>query len=105
MSENTYEGTVGTKVVDPRGNTVGKVADVLYDDQTLEPRWVAVSLGVLHRHRPLVPLEETYVSEEGHLVIPFSAAAVKHAPGAQGTTPTASEAIEVARYYGLPEGN
>jgi hypothetical protein len=105
MSESSYEGTVGTKVVDARGHAVGKVADVLYDDHTLEPRWVAVNLGFLHRHRPLVPLDETYLSEDGNLVIPFSAEAVKHAPGAQGTTPTISEAHEVARYYGMPEGN
>jgi PRC-barrel domain len=106
MSESSaYEHRVGTKVVDTRGNTVGKVADVLYDDRTLEPRWVAVDLGLLHRHRPLVPLDETYLSDDGHLVVGFSASTVKHAPGVQGSTPTRTEAEELARYYGLPENN
>jgi len=106
MSETpAHESTVGTKVVDSQGHAVGKVADVLYDDRTLQPRWVAINLGLLHRHQPLVPLQQTYVSDDGRLVVPFSASTIKGAPSAQGMTPTESEALEVARYYGLPDDN
>src|SRR5262245_50287058 len=68
MSETpAHESTVGTKVVDSQGHAVGKVADVLYDDRTLQPRWVAINLGMLHRHQPLVPLQQPYVSDDGRL--------------------------------------
>ncbi len=101
------EHRVGTKVVDTHGNTVGKVADVFYDDRTLEPRWVAVKMGVLHRNQPLMPLAETYLSADGNLVVPFTADTIKHAPPAHGLPPTHTEASEVARHYGIaePEAN
>ncbi|HET9601671.1 MAG TPA: PRC-barrel domain-containing protein [Acidimicrobiales bacterium] len=92
---------IGAKVVDSRGHAVGKVANVFYDDRTLEPRWVAVNLGVLHRHSPLVPLDEAYFSDTGHLVVSFTEDTIKHAPTAQETAPTTREAEDVARHYGI----
>jgi hypothetical protein len=97
------EHHVGTKVIDTHGHMVGKVADVFYDDRTLEPRWVAINLGVLHRNQPLMPLEETYLSDDGHLVVPFTVDTIKHAPPAHGVPPTQSEASEVAHHYGMPD--
>ena len=62
---------------------------------------MAVNLGVLHRHSPLVPLDEAYFSDTGHLVVPFTEDTIKHAPTAQETAPTTREAEDVARHYGI----
>ena len=96
---------IGAKVVDSRGHAVGKVANVFYDDQTLQPRWVAVNLGLLHRHDPLVPLKEAYFSDTGHLVVPFTEDTIKHAPPAQNVAPSRTEAEEVAYHYGIESPN
>jgi hypothetical protein len=92
---------MGAKVIDSRGHPVGKVANVFYDDRTLEPQWVAVNLGVLHRRSPLVPLEQSYFSDGGNLVVAFTEETIKDAPAAHETAPTSREAEDVARHYGL----
>jgi hypothetical protein len=92
---------VGAKVIDSRGHAVGKVSNVFYDDRTLEAKWVAVNLGLLHRSTPLVPLKEAYFSDSGHLVVPFTEDTITPAPPAQDAAPTTSEAAVVARHYGI----
>jgi hypothetical protein len=92
---------MGATVIDSRGHPVGKVANVFYDDRTLEPQWVAVNLGLLHRRSPLVPLEQAYFSEGGNLVVAFTEDTIKDAPTAHETAPTTREAEDVARHYGI----
>ena len=75
---DTEHQHIGAKVIDSRGHQVGKVDNVFYDDRTLEPRWVAVNLGVLHRKTPLVPLREAYFSDSGSLVVPYTEEIIKH---------------------------
>jgi hypothetical protein len=92
---------MGAKVIDSRGHPVGKVANVFYDDRTLEPQWVAVNLGLLHRRSPLVPLEQSYFSDNGNLVVAFTEETIKDAPTAHETAPTTREAEDVAHHYGI----
>jgi hypothetical protein len=92
---------MGAKVIDSRGHPVGKVANVFYDDHTLEPQWVAVKLGVLHRRSPLVPLDQSYFSEGGDLVVAFTEDTIKDAPAAHETAPTSREAEHIAQHYGV----
>ncbi len=92
---------MGAKVIDSRGHQVGKVANVFYDDRTLEPQWVAVNLGVLHRRSPLVPLEQSYFSDSGNLVVAFTEDTIKEAPAAHETAPTSREAEDIAQHYGI----
>ena len=68
-------------VVDDQQQRVGKVTDVIYDELNAEPRWATVKLGLLSGER-IIPLDGTYVSTEGVLVVPFGRAAVKNAPRA-----------------------
>ena len=98
------EHHVGTQVVDAHGKNVGTVTDVFFDERTLRPRWVSVKVGVLfHRSQPLMPLDETYLSDDGRLVVPFTLDTIKHAPQARSVPPTRSEASTVAQHYGLDD--
>ncbi len=76
------QGTIltGHPVVDDRHEKVGIVSDVLYDEQG-EPRWAIVDPGVM-RAEKLVPVEGSYVTDDGEMVIPYGKDQVKHAPKA-----------------------
>ena len=105
MSESARpEHQVGTKVVDTHGKDVGKVTDIFFDERTLQPRWVAVKVGGLfHRSQPLVPLDDTYLAEDGRLVVPFTLDTIRHAPQANSVPPTRREASIVAEHYGVAD--
>ena len=70
----------GHVVVDDHHQKVGTVSDVLYDDRG-EPRWAVVDPGPL-RSEKFVPVEGSYVTERGDVVIPYGKDQVKHAPKA-----------------------
>ena len=92
---------VGRRMVDEDGNKIGKVIDIFTDARTMEPKWVAVNVGMMHPHNPLVPLRDAFVADTGHLVVPFDPKTVKHAPASHGVTPNQSEEAELLSYYGL----
>jgi len=70
----------GHPVVDDHHEKVGTVSDVLYDDSG-EPRWAIVDPGVM-RPEKFVPVEGSYLTTEGELVIPYLKDQVKHSPKA-----------------------
>jgi hypothetical protein len=70
----------GHPVVDDHHEKVGVISDVLYDDDGV-PRWAVVDPGVM-RAEKFVPVEGSYLSQEGELVIPFAKDQVKHSPKA-----------------------
>ena len=74
---------VDHEVVDEQHNTVGKITDVLYDDDETEPKWLVVKPGPLSKER-YVPIEGSYESEDGDIVVPFDKKWVKQAPKASG---------------------
>jgi sporulation protein YlmC with PRC-barrel domain len=89
------------EVVDERGQKVGKVTDVIFDDMTMKPEWAVVDVGLL-RGEHFVPLQHAYVSDDGRVVVPFAAEVIKKAPKVHGEhvmTPEVRD--ELARYYGL----
>ena len=89
------------EVVDRHNQHVGKVTDVIFDDRDFRPRWTTVKTGVL-RGEHLAPMEGSYVSEDGVLVLPFDKDQVAHAPKPPRDhvlTPTI--ATEAAEYYDL----
>ena len=90
----------GRPAVDRQFESVGKVTDVIFADTSSEPRWAVVKTGVLGGEH-YVPLENTYVDENGRLVVPFDKATVKHAPKARGDhVLTRDVAEELSEYYG-----
>ena len=71
----------GQEVVGQRGESIGKAADVLYDDEATErPTWVRVDHGLLHSKHTLIPLEGAYQEDNGTLVVPWNKDTVHRAP-------------------------
>ena len=68
----------GHAVLDDQHSKVGTVSDVLYDDAG-SPRWAVVDPGVMRKEK-LVPVEGSYLTETGEMVIPYAKEQVKHAP-------------------------
>lgn len=88
-------------VVDRHNQHVGKVTDVIFDDRDFTPKWTTVKTGVL-RGEHLAPMEGSYVSEDGTLVLPFDKEQVVHAPKApRDHVLTPNLANEAAAYYDL----
>ena len=69
----------GSSVVDARFGKAGKVTDVIFDDRGAATRWAVVKTGVLSGEH-LIPLDDTYVAEDGRLVVPFDRTTIKRAP-------------------------
>jgi uncharacterized protein YrrD len=94
-------GYRGHAVVDEHGSKVGTVTDVVFDDASDRPRWLVVDPGPLQAAH-YVPLDGSYLSTKGELVIAFTKRAVKTAPKAgRDHVLTPSEATEVAHHYGV----
>jgi hypothetical protein len=90
---------LGREVVDEQGNKIGTVRDVIPDEETAQPAWIIVSLGVL-RSEHFVPLDVAYESDGGRLVLPFSREMVKQSPkAARDHVLERSTATELRRYY------
>jgi len=69
---------VDHEVIDTLGEKLGKVADVVPDTRTLEPRWLVVTSGVL-KHGHFVPVDGAVSSEDGAIVVPYDKATVNAA--------------------------
>ena len=69
-------------VINDRGEKLGKVTDVLFDERG-EPRWAVVSAGVLASSH-YVPLQRAFTTNDGRVVVPYDKGVVKHAPRAAG---------------------
>lgn len=88
-------------VMDPAGQKVGTVSDVVSDAATLEPRWLVVDTGLL-RASHYVPITGIVRTEEGEIVVPFSKETVQQSVKAHGDhVLTTSEEGELAAHYGL----
>jgi hypothetical protein len=71
----------GHTVLDDHHNKVGTVSDVLYGESG-DARWAIVDPGPL-RPKKFVPVEGSYVTESGEMVLPYAKDQVKHAPKAR----------------------
>jgi hypothetical protein len=96
------ERWLGQAVIDENSKPIGKVIDVLYDDDTSRtPQWAVVGVGLLKAGH-YVPLKQAYRTADGRLVVPYDQQTVKRAPKASREhvlTPHLKEAT--ASYYGL----
>jgi sporulation protein YlmC with PRC-barrel domain len=98
-AEARHMSLTGRTVLDNRAERVGKVTDVLFDDESAD--WVVVKTGLL-RGEHFVPLEHTYVDEDGHLVVPLEKAHIKRAPRAGREHVITSQSRHQLRdYYGI----
>src|SRR4029453_17123650 len=76
-------GLNGHPVVDVNMEAVGKVTDVIFDNRDFAPRFAIVKTGMLSGER-FVPLDNSYVDEDGRLIVPFDKVAIKGAPKVRG---------------------
>jgi hypothetical protein len=88
----------GRTVLDSRSARVGKVTDVLFGEDS--PDWAVVKTGPLSGEH-FVPLQHTYVDEDGRLVVPLDKSEIKRAPrvGREHVV-TARARNELRDYYG-----
>jgi hypothetical protein len=96
----------GQEVVGQHGESIGKAADVLYDDEAAErPTWVRVDHGLLHSKHTLVPLDGAYQADSGALVVPFDRQTVRHAPKVKTDVAITKDLRErLVSYYGVAAG-
>ena len=90
----------GHRVVDDHHRPIGKVTDVIYDETGIA-KWAVVSPGVF-RAEHFLPLDKTYLSLEGNLVVPFDRRTVSRSPKAERDhvlSPITERALE--QYYQL----
>lgn len=66
------------QVIDDHGDKVGKITDVLFDDEG-NPAWVVVNPGFFAGAH-FVPLAPAYKSDDGALVVPYDKSMVKGSP-------------------------
>ncbi|WP_125107938.1 DUF2382 domain-containing protein [Gulosibacter massiliensis] len=66
-------------VYDSEGGKVGSVGQVYVDDQTQEPKFVTVNMGLFGTKETFIPFSATNYSPEG-LKVPFTKAYIKDAP-------------------------
>jgi len=79
-SSGATTSLTGHPVLDDHHTKVGTISDVVYDESG-SPRWAVVDPGPL-RSEKFVPVEGSYLTESGEIVIPYGKDQVKHAPKA-----------------------
>lgn len=101
-SESTSTpGLSEAPVVDMQLQPVGKVTDVLFDDFEFTPRWAVVKTGLFGGEH-FVPLQNSYVDEQGRLVVPFEKSDIKRAPKPPSDHVLTPEvAKELREFYGI----
>ena len=103
-SRPTY---TGHHVLDEHGDDIGRVVDVIYtdpdhtDDGSMIPHWLVVDPGPL-RAAHYVPIEGSYVTEAGAVVVPWEKRWVKSAPKANGDhVLTNTTLTELEQHYAM----
>jgi len=92
-TESEFIAYTGHDVIDDRGERIGQITDVIYDDPTTDvigdplvspkPRWLVVDPGLL-RAAHYVPVDGSYRSVDGDIVVPWDKEWIKSAPKARG---------------------
>jgi|RhiMethySRZTD1v2_1073278.scaffolds.fasta_scaffold761601_2 sporulation protein YlmC with PRC-barrel domain len=91
----------GHDVVDAKGEPLGTITDVVYDETANEPRLVVVDPGRFSKAH-FVPLEGAEQTDEGEIVVPFEKDLVKSSPKARKDhVLSAHELVEVEQHYGV----
>lgn len=95
----------GHHVLDEHGNEIGRVVDVIYtdpttsDDGSMTPNWLVVDPGLL-RAAHYVPIDGSYVTGTGQVVVPWDKRWIKSAPKANGDhLLTDAQIAELEQHY------
>ena len=89
----------GLTVLDEKGASVGFVSDVIYDNGDDAPTWYVVDCGWM-RSEHYVPVEGSFVTSKGDVILPFQKRWVRAAPkAADGHVLTSALRRDLAIYY------
>jgi len=92
----------GHEMFDAHHEKVGKVTDVLYDENG-SARWAVVNPGPLHRER-YVPVDGSFMTDAGQVVVPFTKDVVKGAhPANRDHILDRDLERELEQHYALPQ--
>lgn len=90
----------GSKLLDEHGSRIGTISDVVFEEFD-DPAWLVVKPG-LFRAEHFVPTEGAYRTENGNVVVPYSAEQVRSAPKAKRDHVLAgSDRVRAVEHYGL----
>jgi hypothetical protein len=89
---------VGHTVVDPNGQKIGKVADVLRDTETGRPEWAVIDLGKMKASH-YAPLDGAFRSVDDTLVVNLEKRLIASAPKASGAHELTPELEKELRDY------
>src|SRR5688572_13964305 len=94
----------GYEVYDPTGSKIGKVDD-LFVDESDQPEYIGVKIGLLGTRRTLIPWELVEVREdEGRIIASLDKDRVENGPAFDDDQKITSEfENEVYSYYGLQQ--
>ena len=100
LQQTQVRNVVGATAYDSDGEKIGKVDQLLLDDRTGRPEFVAAHTGLLRRHEALIPVADATL-EGDRLLVPYSKHQVKDAPEVtvdDGHLDAAEEARLLAHY-------
>jgi uncharacterized protein (TIGR02271 family) len=90
----------GSAVTSSDGKKVGKVADIYFDEETLQPEWALVTTGLFGGRHSFVPLTNAELGDEIRLGVTKDQ--VTGAPQLDDDGElTQDEELELARHYGM----
>jgi uncharacterized protein (TIGR02271 family) len=90
----------GTAVHASDGEKIGSVEEIFVDEQTGQPEWIGIGIGLLGTKRVLVPVEGADLREDGFYV-PYSKSQVKDAPDIDSDEVSQETERELYSHYGL----
>jgi uncharacterized protein (TIGR02271 family) len=79
-SRELLNDLAGRQVVDQRGDKVGTITDVYFDQDTNAVEWYAVSTGLFGTKTSFVPVAGSSWDDEGNVIVAHDKAAIKDAP-------------------------
>lgn len=102
LDQSQYHDIIGSTAYDNDGDKIGKVGQLLLDDETGQPEFVTVNTGFFGTSESFVPVHEARV-EGDRLVLPYDKDKVKGAPTVDldGGHLDRDEEQRLYEYYGL----
>ena len=103
--EHTHDSWIGRTVYDRKGEKVGSITDIFYDDVSGQPEWLTVSTGWFGTNESFVPIAGTALQGDD-LRVDWDAEVIKGAPtrGADSHIDDAEEERLYAHYGFNPSG-
>lgn len=101
ITQSQLRDVIGATVYDRDEDKIGEVGQVYYDDDTNEPKWITVAVGLFGIRETFVPLQGADLGGD-RVTVDYDKATVKGAPrGDEADHLTADEEASLCRHYGL----